>query len=99
MWTACFPNVKIREFKAVSGKCKTCAILSDLRRKCNDKQRKQEITYLHCLHRSAYMNERLEYRAFSADNVIELVEDDSTITGMSGRSTKVFSYPRDISIE
>jgi len=61
LWTTCFPYVKIREFKAVSGKCNTCAILSDLRRKCNDKQRKQEITYLHCLHRSAYMNERLEY--------------------------------------
>jgi len=61
LWTTCFPNVKIREFKAVSGKCNTCAILSDLRRKCNDKQRKQEITYLHCLHRSAYMNERLQY--------------------------------------
>jgi len=61
LWTICFPYVKIREYKAVSGKCNTCAILSDLRRKCNDKLRKQEITYLHCLHRTAYMNERLEY--------------------------------------
>ena len=61
LWGTCFPYVKIREFKAVSGKCNTCAILSDLRRKCNDRLRKQEITYLHCLHRSAYMNERLEY--------------------------------------
>ena len=30
MWTNCFPYVKIREFKAVSGKCETCMKLSKL---------------------------------------------------------------------
>jgi hypothetical protein len=61
MWEKCFPNVKIREFKNVGGKCGTCAHLSDVRRKCNDLKRKQEITYLHAMHRSAYMGERLTY--------------------------------------
>jgi hypothetical protein len=61
MWEKCFPNVKIREFKAVGGKCGTCAHLSDVRRKCNDLKRKQEITYLHAMHRSSYMGERLTY--------------------------------------
>jgi hypothetical protein len=33
LWKNCFPHVKIREFKAVCGKCDTCAHLSSLRRK------------------------------------------------------------------
>jgi hypothetical protein len=61
LWKLCFPYVKIREFKAVTGKCNTCAHLSDCRRKCNDKMRKRDITYLHALHRTAYMGERLAY--------------------------------------
>ena len=61
LWKVCFPNVRIREYKAVTGKCNTCAHLSDVRRKCLDKKRKQEVTYLHALHRSAYMGERLKY--------------------------------------
>jgi hypothetical protein len=28
LWKVCFPHVKIREFKAVTGKCNTCAHLS-----------------------------------------------------------------------
>ena len=29
MWRVCFQHVKIREFKAVTGKCETCAKLSE----------------------------------------------------------------------
>jgi hypothetical protein len=43
MWLNCFPNVHIRDFKAVGGKCITCAQLSDVRRKCNDLKRMQNI--------------------------------------------------------
>ena len=32
LWLNCFKHVKIREFKAVSGKCDCCAKLSTLRR-------------------------------------------------------------------
>lgn len=32
MWQDLFPHVKIRQFKAVTGKCYTCAMLSDARR-------------------------------------------------------------------
>ena len=32
MWSDLFPHVKIRQFKAVTGKCYTCAMLSDTRR-------------------------------------------------------------------
>jgi hypothetical protein len=61
LWKVCFPHVMIREFKAVTGKCNTCAHFSDVRRKCGDKKRKQELTWMRALHRTAYMGERLGY--------------------------------------
>eukprot|EP01034_Spumella_vulgaris_P042217 gene42217-52343_t len=33
LWVSCFSHVSIRQFKAVTGKCNTCATLSHLRRK------------------------------------------------------------------
>jgi hypothetical protein len=53
--------VTIREYKAVTGKCNTCALLSQLRKKFRDDTRKGYITKLFSLHRSAYMGERREY--------------------------------------
>lgn len=53
--------VTIREYKAVTGKCSTCALLSQLRKKFRDDTRKRYITNLFSLHRSAYMGERKEY--------------------------------------
>jgi hypothetical protein len=38
IWKNCFSHVKVREFKAVTGKCGTCAILSQARRKYRDKE-------------------------------------------------------------
>ena len=29
LWSVCFQHVKVREFKAVTGKCETCAKLSE----------------------------------------------------------------------
>ena len=40
LWAHAFPDVKIREYKAVSGKCKTCAALSELRREAKSPQMK-----------------------------------------------------------
>lgn len=61
MWRSCFHYVKIREFKAVTGKCMTCALLSNARRTLRDRRSREHITMMHALHRSMYMNERLSY--------------------------------------
>jgi hypothetical protein len=61
LWRNCFSYVKIREFKAVTGKCKTCAFLSIARRKYRGRQHRSYITWLHALHRTAYMGERMAY--------------------------------------
>ena len=61
LWIKCFPHVKIREFKAVSGKCETCMKLSKLRRTFHDARHREYVTMMHAFHRCAYMNERIEY--------------------------------------
>jgi hypothetical protein len=61
IWNVCFQHVKIREFKAVTGKCETCAKLSEGRRTYRDARRRQELTMLHQLHRGLYMGERIAY--------------------------------------
>lgn len=61
VWKTLFSHVKIREFKAVTGKCSTCAKLSDARKLFKDQARRSYITEMHYLHRSAYMNERMKY--------------------------------------
>ena len=61
LWGACFSYVKIRQFKAVTGKCDTCANLSLKRRTFHDSNAREQITMMHALHRSMYMGERLCY--------------------------------------
>jgi hypothetical protein len=61
MWHNSFAHVKIREYKQVSGKCTTCATLSDLRRKYKSANIRQAVTDLHALHRITYMGERMNY--------------------------------------
>ena len=61
IWNLCFPYVKIREYKGVTGKCFSCTALSDARARFTDKLRLGIITKLHALHRSGYMCERMEY--------------------------------------
>ena len=61
MWMACFPHVKIRQFKSVCGKCKTCEKLSSARRSFHDAKTREQITTMHALHCSMYMGERLSY--------------------------------------
>ena len=53
--------MKIREFKAVTGKCQCCADLSTLRRTHKSQMDREYVTTMHALHRSAYMGERAAY--------------------------------------
>ena len=62
-WNTFFQHVKIREYKAVSGKCYMCSILSSLRKKFVETSLRGEITELHALHRITYMSERRFYYA------------------------------------
>ena len=55
IWRNCFQHVKIREFKAVCGKCQCCAKLSSMRKKFKSQQQREYVTSMHALHRSAYM--------------------------------------------
>jgi hypothetical protein len=61
LWLACFPHVKIREFKAVTGKCECCANLTNLRKQFKDNKNRSLVTSLHFLHRVTYMGERRGY--------------------------------------
>lgn len=61
IWMNCFQSVKIREFKAVSGKCQCCANLSTLRRNFKSQSDREYVTTMHALHRTMYMGERLAY--------------------------------------
>lgn len=61
IWDLCYPNVKIREYKAVTGKCKTCANLSEIRRKFNSAAARALVKELHKFHRIAFQSEREAY--------------------------------------
>jgi hypothetical protein len=61
VWKSCFSHVKIREYKAVSGKCEICAALTDMRRRKLDAASRRYVVELFALHRSMYMGERLTY--------------------------------------
>jgi hypothetical protein len=61
LWRECFPHVKIREYKAVTGKCDTCAKLSKARRQTRCKKTREYVTALFSLHRSLQMGERMAY--------------------------------------
>jgi len=62
-WHNFFSHVKIRAYKAVSGKCYMCSILSSLRKKFTEATLRADITELHALHRITYMSERRFYYA------------------------------------
>jgi hypothetical protein len=62
VWDKEFSHVKIREYKAVTGKCDICAKLTGLRKKSQNYAFRQAITDMHALHRVTYMSERRAYR-------------------------------------
>ena len=80
-WDKCFPFVSIREYKQVTGKCMTCALVSGLRWACMDQKRRAMLSELHALHRSMYMNERLTYYARVHEALTNPSEVMSCISG------------------
>lgn len=70
MWKECFPHVKIREYKAVTGKCRTCSALSAARRRKLDLATRKYLNELTSLHRSFYMGERIEYYSRRNDAIL-----------------------------
>lgn len=46
LWDLVFPHVKIRVYKAVTGKCNICAVLSDLRKKFHSREMRKQVTTL-----------------------------------------------------
>jgi hypothetical protein len=61
LWRTCFPHIKIRECKAATGKCSTCARLSKVRKESKCKKTREYVTYLFSLHRMLLMGERVAY--------------------------------------
>ena len=61
LWDKAFPHVKIRKFKAVTGKCKCCAHLSMMRKQSTSPQVRELISELHALHRKTVLKEKLSY--------------------------------------
>jgi hypothetical protein len=90
LWDSAFPHVKIREYKAVTGKCVFCATLSKLRCSTKSPMMRFEISDLHVLHKHTYMHERWEYyeRTRKAktdpDNYMSIIMD-----GMAQNHTKL----------
>ncbi len=56
-----FPQVSIRKYKTVSGKCSNCVTLTQLRGEFTSPQGRKAIAKLHAYHRVTYMAERKEY--------------------------------------
>lgn len=61
LWQHAFSHVRIREYKAVTGKCQTCAILTEVRRQRKDVAGRTLINELHGFHRLEVMGERDTY--------------------------------------
>jgi hypothetical protein len=61
IWKKCLSYVKIREYKACSGKCQWCPVLSTKRSEFRDLPRREIITQLFAIHRVMYMGERVAY--------------------------------------
>jgi hypothetical protein len=80
IWKSCFEYVKIREFKAVSGKCACCANLSTMRKTFKNRHEREYIKMMHALHRSTYMGERISYATRRNQAVMEKSRYLSTIS-------------------
>jgi hypothetical protein len=63
LWQTGYFHVKIREYKAVTGKCNACALLNEERNKVDNSHIRQKITDLHALHRMTFMAEKRTYYA------------------------------------
>lgn len=65
IWNNVFPWVKIRVYKAVSGKCWVCYWINDIRKQSEDSATLRAAKRLHQIHRGGlYMLERKRYPFF-----------------------------------
>ena len=86
IWKECFPHVKLRVYKQVTGKCMTCALLTGLRARFANTALKKLVTELHAMHRDMYMAEREAYynrRQESVempDEVMSAISDGMALT-------------------
>ena len=58
IWRDCFPHVKIRKYKACSGKCAVCAELSIQTRKQKTRKAMEYIKLCRVIHRADFMRDR-----------------------------------------
>lgn len=70
LWKECFQHVKLREYKAVTGKCHTCTSLSAAKRQHLDMATRKYLNELTSLHRSFYMGERIQYYSRRNDAIL-----------------------------
>jgi hypothetical protein len=61
VWESFCSNVKVREFKNVTGKCATCANFSEMRKKSNSVEARAEIVACWLFHRATFSRERMAY--------------------------------------
>lgn len=62
LWNKSFQHVKIREYKACSGKCETCAIFSSITDKKKTIEVLKDVSEFKALHRMDYMSDRIRYK-------------------------------------
>jgi hypothetical protein len=92
IWVNCFEHVKIREFKAVSGKCQCCANLSLLRRTFKSQRDREYVTLMHALHRSTYMGERIAYAERRNRAIMQRTQYMSTISDGMAQSHNMLPH-------
>jgi hypothetical protein len=73
LWKNCFDHVKIRKYKAVHGKCTTCAMLSEAKLKAASWKERKLYSQLFAHHRYTFMKERRDYYTRRYCNFIVLV--------------------------
>jgi len=98
LWNSCFPKVKIREYKNVSGKCDICEALKNMMHKTKSKAFRIITSRYRVLHRAYYMGEKLLYyqrRAEAAASngeigsiIIDKMGSHSTQLPICGHSTQ-----------
>lgn len=90
IWSDVFDNVKIREWKSVSGKCSDCEMLSSMRGRAKSNNERDYYKALHALHRNHTKGEKYEYYK----NTIEAIGSDGLVLslildGMTSSSTNL----------
>ena len=58
IWNNCFPKVKIREYKNVTGKCEICEACKSMISQSKSKALRVIVREYKLMHRSYYMGER-----------------------------------------